>query len=179
MNKLTNLELDSSEKIRDYLVRAEEHQLYVSDVNENVSDQMVCSVVLNGLPQQFSNVVTVSKYSHEPKSFLEVKRDLFNIDSESNLKSTDQGSSSHFSKDVKCFKRGKFGLSKRNVGQKLLRSFLTILVRKITRLMRVPNLKRRRLRSVIKKQKKVFHEMERRQLDNRTQPYRSVFVSCV
>ena len=32
-----------------------------------------------------------------------------NFDSESNLKSTNQGSSSHFSKIVKCFKRDKFG----------------------------------------------------------------------
>ena len=109
LNKLTNLKLDSSESIRDYLVRAEELQLNLSEVNENVSDQMLCSVVLKGLPQQFANFVTVFKFSHELKSFLDLKRDLLNFDSESNLKGTDQGSSSHFSKDVKCFKCGKFG----------------------------------------------------------------------
>ena len=109
LNRLTNLKLDSSESIRDYLVRAEELQLNLSEVNENVSDQMLCSVVFKGLRQQFANFVTVSKYSHELKSFLDLKRNLLNFDSESNLKCTDQCSSSHFKKDVKCFKCGKFG----------------------------------------------------------------------
>ena len=48
-------------------------------------------------------------YSHELKSFLDLKRDLLSFDSGSNLKSTDQGPSSHFSIDVKYFKRGKSG----------------------------------------------------------------------
>ena len=109
LNKLTNLKLVSSERIRDYLVRAEELELNLSEVNENVSDQMLCSVVLKGLPQQFAKFVTVFKFSHELKFFLDLKRDLLNFDSESNLKGTDEGSSSHFSKDVKCFKCGKFG----------------------------------------------------------------------
>ena len=38
-----------------------------------------------------------------------MKRDLLNFYSESNLKGTDQGFSSHFSKDLKCFKCRKFG----------------------------------------------------------------------
>ena len=70
---------------------------------------MLCSVVLKGLPQQFANFVTVFKCLLKVKSFLVLKRDLLNFDSESNLKSKDQGSSSHISKDVKYFKRGKFG----------------------------------------------------------------------
>ena len=68
-HKLTNLKLDSSESIRDYLVRAEELQLNLSEVNENVNDQMLCSVVLKGHPQQFANFVTVFKYWHALKSF--------------------------------------------------------------------------------------------------------------
>ena len=78
-------------------------------MNENVSDQMLCSVVFEVLPQQFANFVRVLKYSHELKSFPEFKRNLLSFDSESNLNSMTQGSSLHFSKDVKCFKCGKFG----------------------------------------------------------------------
>ena len=37
-NKLTNLKLDSSENNLDYLVRAEELHLNLSEVNENVGD---------------------------------------------------------------------------------------------------------------------------------------------
>ena len=48
-------------------------------------------------------------YSHELKSLLDLKRDLLNYKSGSNLKSTDQGPSSHFSIDVKYFKWDKSG----------------------------------------------------------------------
>ena len=59
LSSLTNLKLDVNESIRDYLVRAEELQLNLTDVGENVSDHMLCSVVLKGLPQTFSHFVTV------------------------------------------------------------------------------------------------------------------------
>ena len=78
-------------------------------MNENESDQLLCSGVLKGLPQQFANFVTVFEHWGKLKSSLVLKRDLLNFDSESNLKSRDQCSSSHFSKDVTCFKCGKFG----------------------------------------------------------------------
>ena len=74
---------------------------------------MLSSVVLKGLPQHFTSFATVFKYSHELKSFLDLKRDLVNVDSESlkilKPKSTDQGSGLHSSKDMKCFKCGKIG----------------------------------------------------------------------
>ena len=147
-------------------------------MNENVSDQMLCSVVFKVLPQQFANFVTVLKYPHELKSFPELTKTLLCFDSERNLKSMAQGSSLHFSKDVKCFKCGKFGrklrTSKRNVGRKLLRSFVTN-VRKVTWLMRVLKLKRRRLRNITGYYEKVFRKTERTQLDNRTQRYRRFF----
>ena len=125
----------------------------LSEVNENVSDQKPCSVVLKGLPQKFMNFVTVFKFSHELKSFLDLKRDFFNFDF---LKGADQGSSSHFSKDVKCSNAARSVISKRNVGRKLLRSFVTDVVRKVTRLIRVPKVKKSHLISVIRKHKKGF-----------------------
>ena len=52
----------------------------MSEVNENVSDQMLCSINLKGLKQQFANFVIPYKYKHEPKFAVVLKRDLFNFD---------------------------------------------------------------------------------------------------
>ena len=109
LNKLTNLKMYSQESMRDYLMRAEELQLNLTDVGENVSDQMLCSVVLKGLPNSFANFVTVFKFSYEAKTFADLKRDLLNFDSDSCRGQPEQGTSSHFTKDVKCFKCGKLG----------------------------------------------------------------------
>ena len=109
LNNLTNLKMYSQESMRDYLMRAEELQLNLIDVGENVSDQMLCSVVLKGLPNSFASFVTVFKFSHEAKTFADLKRDLFNFDSDSCRSQPEQGTSSHFTKDVKCFKCGKLG----------------------------------------------------------------------
>ena len=68
----------SQESMRDYLMRAEELQLNLTDVGENVSDQMLCSVVLKGLPNSFASFVTVFKFSHEDKTFADLKRDILN-----------------------------------------------------------------------------------------------------
>ena len=99
----------SQESLRDYLMRAEKLQLNRTDVGENVSDQMLCSVVLKGLLNSFASFVTVFKFSHEAKTFADLKRDLLNFDSDSCRGQPEQGTSSHFTKDVKCFKCGKIG----------------------------------------------------------------------
>ena len=109
LNKLTNLKMYSQESMRDYLMRTEELQLNLTDVGENVSDQMLCSVVLKGLPNSFASFVTVFKFSHEAKTFADLKRDLLNFDSDSCRGQPEQGTSSHFTKDKKCFKCGKLG----------------------------------------------------------------------
>ena len=54
-NKLTNLRRNSQEIMPDYSMRAEELQLNVTDVEENVSDQMLFSVVLKDLPNRFED----------------------------------------------------------------------------------------------------------------------------
>ena len=56
--------MNSQEIMRDYLMRAEELQLNLSDVRENVSNQILCSVVLEGLPNSFASFVTVFKFLH-------------------------------------------------------------------------------------------------------------------
>ena len=73
LNKLTNIRLNSQESMRDYLMRAEKLQLNLTDVGENVSEQMLCSVVLKGLPNSFASFVTVFKFSHVAKTFADLK----------------------------------------------------------------------------------------------------------
>ena len=99
LNKLTILRMNSQKSMRDYLMRVEELQLKLTAVGENVSDQMLCSVVLKGLPNSFASFVTVTvfKFSHEAKTFADLKRDLLNFDSDSCRGQNDQGTSSHFS----------------------------------------------------------------------------------
>ena len=58
--------------MRDFLMRAEELQLNLTDVGENFSDQMLCSVVVRGLPKSFASFVTVFKFSHEAKTFADL-----------------------------------------------------------------------------------------------------------
>ena len=99
----------SQESMRDYLMRAEELQLNLIGVGENVSDQMLCSVVLKGLPNSFESFVIVFKFSHEAKFFADLKRGFLNFDSDSCRSQPEQGTNSHFTKDVKCFKCGKIG----------------------------------------------------------------------
>ena len=109
LNKLTNLRMNSQESMCDYLIRTEELQPNLSKIGENDSDQMQCSVVLKGLPNSFASFVTVFKFSHEAKTFGDLKRVLLNFGSDSCRSQTDEGKGSHFTKDMKCFKCGKVG----------------------------------------------------------------------
>ena len=88
----------SQESMRDYLMEAEELQLTLIDVGENVSDQMLCSVVLKGLLNRFASFVTVFKFSHEAKTVADLKRDLSNFDSDSCRGQPEQETSSHFTR---------------------------------------------------------------------------------
>ena len=108
-NNLTNLRMNSRESIRDSLMRTEELQPNRTDVGKNVSDQMLCSVVLKSLPNSFASLVTVFKFSHEARIFADLKRDLWNFDSDRCRGQTDQGTSSHSTEEAKCFKCGRIG----------------------------------------------------------------------
>ena len=73
LKKLTNLRMNSRECMGDYLMRAEDLQLNQTDVEENVSDQMLCSVALKGFPNSFASFVTIFKFSHEAKTFADLE----------------------------------------------------------------------------------------------------------
>ena len=66
----------------DYLTRAEEIQHNLEQVNEGVSEKMLNSIILKGLPKQFEIFSTIAKFSRDEKILDELKRDLVNFDSE-------------------------------------------------------------------------------------------------
>ena len=72
----------SYETVIDYLTRAEEIQYNLKQVNEGVSEKMLISIILKGLPKQFEIFSTIAKFSRHEKSLVELKRDLMNFDSE-------------------------------------------------------------------------------------------------
>ena len=82
ISELTTLKKNSNETVIDYLTRADEIQNNLEQVNEGVSEKMLISVFLTGLPKQFETFSTIAKFSRDEKSLEELKRDLVNFDSE-------------------------------------------------------------------------------------------------
>ena len=78
---LTTLKENSKETVIDYLTRAEEIQYNLEQVNEGVSEKMLISIILKGLPKQFETFSPIAKFSRDEKSLVELKRDLVNFDS--------------------------------------------------------------------------------------------------
>ena len=80
------VEKDNKNLIED-ITRAEELQNNLKQVNEGLSDKMVTSILLKGLPNEFDPFVTLAKYSSGNKSLDELKRDVINFDTERRIKS--------------------------------------------------------------------------------------------
>ena len=84
LHDLTNLKLEVGETVANYLIRTDDMKLSLSEVGETISDQMMCSVVLKGLPPSFSNFVTVVNYGSSTTTFATLKRDLVNFSNDIN-----------------------------------------------------------------------------------------------
>ena len=82
VSKLTSLVKRDDESLIEYITRAEELQYNLNQVNEGLSEKMFTSILLKGLPNEFDNFVTLSKYGSEDISLDELKRDLINFDTE-------------------------------------------------------------------------------------------------
>ena len=74
MTRLTSLKLGSDETMEAYLNRAREIAYNLQEVNEPVSDTMLSSLVLRGLPDKYSSFVTVQNFS--TADFAETRRKL-------------------------------------------------------------------------------------------------------
>ena len=77
---LINISMGQNETVVDYLSRAEDYQLNLSENNESISDEMFKSIILKGLPSRFENFVTLVNFSTDVKTYDEVKRDLINFE---------------------------------------------------------------------------------------------------
>ena len=106
ISELTTLKKNSNETVIDYLTRAEEIQYNLEQVNEEVSDKMLISIFLKGLPKQFKTFSTIAKFSRDEKSLDELKRDLVNFDSERQVIEKEHAFNSENRVCFKCQKRG-------------------------------------------------------------------------
>ena len=108
MTKLTSLSMNAGEKIQDYLARAEDLQLDLQEVGEEISASMFMAMVLKGLPSDFSGIVTVLNHG-EKKSYDEVKQQLINFASTRENTNINGSFHSKEGKGIKCFKCGRMG----------------------------------------------------------------------
>lgn len=116
MTRLTSLRMDHGEKITDYLTRAEELQMDLTEVSEAVSDDMFVAMVLKGLPRDFDQIVTVLNFG-EKKDYSAMKQDLVNF--ANSRKTTVSAFNSDGSKrNIKCHKCKQFGHTQNECTQK-------------------------------------------------------------
>ena len=78
ISDLTNLRKNNNKSIVDYITRAEDTQLNLSEVNESKTEKMFVAILLKGLSCEFESFCTLVKYG--PDRILdETKRDLINF----------------------------------------------------------------------------------------------------
>lgn len=118
LHDLTNLKLEASETVAQYLIRAEDMKLSLSEVGETISDQMLCSVVLKGLPRDFASFVTVVNYGNSATTFTSLKRDLLNYSNDINHNVSSSSFYSGGQSSAKCFTCRKPGHQKANCPEK-------------------------------------------------------------
>ena len=74
LQQLTTLVLKENEEMMDYLVRAESLTNSLKTAGEEISDSLLTSVVLKGLPKAFDYFKTVHDFSKDKSTFADVKK---------------------------------------------------------------------------------------------------------
>ena len=85
LEKFTTLRLEPTESMVDYLTRAKYVSKQLELAGEKVSENMLTSIVLKGLPSEYDYFKTVHDFSKDKASFAEVKKALKNFESSRNL----------------------------------------------------------------------------------------------
>ena len=67
ISELTNLRKYSNEIIIDYITRAEDLQLNLSEIDESVSEKIFVSILLKGLPRYFESFCTRVKNGQDKR----------------------------------------------------------------------------------------------------------------
>lgn len=116
--QLTNLRLSNDEKISGYLLRTQELVSQLVGAGENMSDSLINSFILQGLPNDFESFITMEGF-HPSTSVMDLRHRLqmYSDTREEKMKQENSVSSSvsYFSqanKTVTCFRCGKPGHKK-------------------------------------------------------------------
>ena len=109
ISDLTNLRKYKNESPVDYVTRAEDMQLNLSEIDESVSEKMFVSILLKGFPRELESFLTLVKHGQD-KTLDEIKRGLINFESEKrNDRNAEKSESVFFTNDRTCFNCHKKG----------------------------------------------------------------------
>jgi hypothetical protein len=89
LERFTSLSLKPDEEMVDYLIRADELSSALEQAGEKVSEKLVTSVVLKGLPGSYEYFKTVHDFSKDKSTFEDVKKALRNFDASKAVKKAD------------------------------------------------------------------------------------------
>ena len=101
LEQLTSLSLKPTEEMTDYLIRAETLSSSLEVAGEKISDKLLVSVVLKGLPDSYEYFKTVHDFSKTPTPFSDLKKALKNFADSQKLK--DCGNSSNTKSEAALF----------------------------------------------------------------------------
>ena len=93
LEQITSLSLKPTEEMTDYLIRAEILSSALEVAGEKISEKLLVSVVLKGLPDSYEYFRTVHDFSKTPTPFSDLKKALENFADSQKLK--DCGNSSN------------------------------------------------------------------------------------
>ena len=101
LGQLTSLSLKPTEEMTDYLIRAETLSSSLEVAGEKISEKLLVSVVLKGLPNSYEYFKTVHDFSKTPTPFSELKKALKIFADSQKLK--DCGNSSNTKSEAALF----------------------------------------------------------------------------
>ena len=101
LEQLTSLSLKPTEETTDYLIRTETLSSSLEVAREKISEKLLVSVVLKGLPNSYVYFKTVHFFSKTPTPFFDLKKALKNFADSQNLK--DCGNSSNTKSEAALF----------------------------------------------------------------------------
>ena len=96
IEKLTNLKMILNESVIDYITRAEERQCNLREVDEQINEPMLISIILKGLTDDFDSFVTICKFNRDEQNLDSFKSDLVNFENDKKQRSNDERPESTF-----------------------------------------------------------------------------------
>ena len=91
--ELTSLNKDPKDSVTDYIIRAENIAAALKETGETISDGLLVSMVLKGLPVEFKPFTTVITQKEKPLTFAEFKVALRNFEDTEKVSESDVNSS--------------------------------------------------------------------------------------